>query len=471
MRNKLNLLRSVLIFLVLPFFIISCEDKRDDIKDRENFAAVSIPSITVITPESGMPGSVITITGTGFGTDKSKVGVKFNTTNATNIISVTDTQIEVQAPPGFSNQTVRVEVQVSGLTSASKAFLYIDTTPLSITKVTDVCFTGSTVVLAGNNFSLNKEENIVKFSNVEATVTAVTKTSLTVVTPHLGDATTADITVTKFGVVSNALSISVDADQSKVAAYNWTTHTARQGIVYKTGEFPLFGSSTRRINIIDITLNESNTLGIGFNTTNKSTVAMCNDYGAVAGINAGYFPISGATDKDPYIRINGVKIQDGHTSGVSVHFTNAALLIHNNVASVRRLGTSGSNLNTVAAAIPVSEAENVIVCGPMLITDGVIDIVSPTNSHNTSLTARTGLGVSADGKRVFMVTVDTGNGSTGMSTPQLAKILQALGAVNAINFDGGGSTTMFVRDHGTSGLVNVPSGGVQRAVRSVIYVK
>src|SRR5690606_534202 len=110
-----------------------------------------------------------------------------------------------------------------------------------------------------------------------------------------------------------------------------------------------------RINILDVTLNETNTLGIGFNTTNKSTVAMCNDYGAVAGINAGYFPLGATVDKDPYIRINGIMVQEGHLSNVSVHFANAALLIHNNVASVRRLGTSGGTLNRVAAAIPVSE--------------------------------------------------------------------------------------------------------------------
>ncbi|OJU28303.1 MAG: hypothetical protein BGN92_00985 [Sphingobacteriales bacterium 41-5] len=470
MKNKLNLLRFVIIFLALPFSIISCENKSDVINERKSLVLEPPPSVTVVSPQSGLPGSVVTITGTGFGTDKSKVNVRFNTTNATNIIAVTDTKIEVEAPQGFSNQTVRVEVQVSGLTSGSKAFIYIDTTPLLITQVSDVCFTGSTVVISGNNFSLNKEENIVKFGNVEATVTAATKTLLTVVTPNLGTVASADITVTRFGVASNTLAIAVDADQNKVATYNWATHTAKPGLVHKTGEFTLFGSTIKRINIIDVTLDAANTLGIGFNTTNKSTVAMCNDYGAVAGINAGYFPVSGSTDKDPYIRINGTKVQDGHT-GVSVHFTNAALLIHNNVASVRRLGMSGSSLNLLAAAIPVTEAENVIVCGPMLIADGVIDIVSPTNSHNTSITARTGLGVSADGKHVYLVTVDTGNGSTGVSTPQLAKILQALGAFNAMNFDGGGSTTMFLKDRGTGGLVNVPSGGVQRSVRSVIYVK
>ncbi len=467
MINNSTFLRFVLVFLTLPFLSVSCADKGDDNKEGPPLA----PSITSLAPESGKPGSVITITGSRFGTDKSKVSVRFNTTNATNIISVTDTKIEVQAPSGFSSQTVQVEVLVSGVASgSSKAFRYLDMTQPSVTSVTATCFTGSTVIIAGNNFGVTKEENIVKFNDVEATVTAATKTSLTVTAPHLGTATSANITVTKFDMVSNSRSITVDADQSKVSTYNWITHTARAGVVYKKGEFALFGSTIRRIHILDVTLNGTNTLGIGFNTTNKSTVAMCNDYGAIAGINAGYFPMSGTVDKDPYIRINGDKVQDGHL-GVSVHFTNAALLIHNNVASVRRLGMSGSNLNQVAAAIPVSEAAHVIVSGPMLITDDVIDIVSPTNAHNTSSTARTGLGVSADGKRVLMVAVDTGNGSTGVTTPQLAKILQALGAVNAINFDGGGSTTMFVKDHGTNGLVNIPSGGVQRSIRSVVYVK
>src|SRR5690606_27170568 len=139
----------------------------------------------------------------------------------------------------------------------------------------------------------------------------------------------------------------------------------------------------------------------------------------------------------------------------------AALLIHNNVATVRRLGTSGTNWNQLASLIPVSEAENVIVCGPMLITDGEIGIVSPTNSHNTNHTSRTGLGVSADGKRVYMVVADSDSGATlkGMTSTHLAKVLQALGAVSAMNFDGGGSSTMFVDGQGDNGRVNFPYGG------------
>ncbi|HMR83873.1 MAG TPA: phosphodiester glycosidase family protein, partial [Niabella sp.] len=92
----------------------------------------------------------------------------------------------------------------------------------------------------------------------------------------------------------------------------------------------------------------------------------------------------------------------------------------------------------------------------------------------TSSTGRTGLGVSEDGKRVIMVVAEYRTSGvpppTGVSTPQLAKILQALGAFNAMNFDGGGSSSMFVKGLGTNGRVSV-NGSSERAVKSVIYVK
>jgi exopolysaccharide biosynthesis protein len=139
---------------------------------------------------------------------------------------------------------------------------------------------------------------------------------------------------------------------------------------------------------------------------------------------------------------------------------------------VRKFTETGLNLNQVAAAIPAAQAENIIVCGPMLVTSNQIENVDMSIGHNSSQTSRTGLGVTADGKHVFMVVVDTGGGFTGVTTPQLAKILQALGAVNAMNLDGGGSSTMFVKDLGDNGRVNFPTGGTyQRPVKSIIYVK
>jgi exopolysaccharide biosynthesis protein len=343
--------------------------------------------------------------------------------------------------------------------------------PPSIVSMTASCFYNSTVVITGKGFSTNKEDNIVKFGAVSGTVTEAKSTSLSVKVPDLASASTVDVTVTNSGLISNAKSIAIDVDQNKIATYTWTSTITKPGIIYKSGQFSLFGSTQRSIHILDITLDASNTLGIGFAASNISTTAMSNNYNAFAGVNAGYFKLSGSYDKDPYIRIDGAVIQSGDLNVNSV-FTNSVLIVNENVATVRKFTQDHYNQNLIAAAIPVAQAKNMIVCGPMLVTSGKIESLDMSVSHNSSQTARTGLGVSADGKRVFLVVVDTGGGFTGVNTIQLAKILQALGAVDAMNFDGGGSSTMFVKNQGSNGLVNSPNGGTyQRPVRSIVYVK
>lgn len=60
------------------------------------------------------PGDVLTITGTGFGTDASKISVSFNGTPATIVTPITDKSFDVTAPVGF--KTGNVSVTINGLT-------------------------------------------------------------------------------------------------------------------------------------------------------------------------------------------------------------------------------------------------------------------------------------------------------------------------------------------------------------------
>ena len=87
-------------------------------------------------------------------------------------------------------------------------------------------------------------------------------------------------------------------------------------------------------------------------------------------------------------------------------------------------------------------------------------------SFSTTRHPRTALGTTADGK-LMLVTVDGRQGiSRGISLPDLSALMKRLGAVNAINLDGGGSTTMSCR----GGVINSPSGGIQRAVANGLLV-
>lgn len=86
---------------------------------------------------------------------------------------------------------------------------------------------------------------------------------------------------------------------------------------------------------------------------------------------------------------------------------------------------------------------------------------------------RTAAGITADKKQLILLTVDgRTNNFRGLNQPELSQLLIELGAYDAINLDGGGSTTMVVRPLGSNDLnvANIPSEGVERRVYNGIGI-
>ena len=81
---------------------------------------------------------------------------------------------------------------------------------------------------------------------------------------------------------------------------------------------------------------------------------------------------------------------------------------------------------------------------------------------------RTAIGISRDSATVYLVVVDgRQQSSVGMTLDELANTMIALGAFEALNLDGGGSTALVVRDS----IVNVPSDpNGERPVGNAIVV-
>ena len=80
---------------------------------------------------------------------------------------------------------------------------------------------------------------------------------------------------------------------------------------------------------------------------------------------------------------------------------------------------------------------------------------------------RTGLGVTADGK-ILLVVIDgrRPNWSIGATLGELRTILRDLGAVDALNLDGGGSSEMVVDGE----VVNKPSDGHERHITNAVLI-
>ena len=86
---------------------------------------------------------------------------------------------------------------------------------------------------------------------------------------------------------------------------------------------------------------------------------------------------------------------------------------------------------------------------------------------------RTAVGVDLDGRRVLLLVVDGRQEfSRGYTLVELAARLRSLGAEDALNLDGGGSSTMVAREQdGELGLVNSPSDGRPRQVANALGVR
>ncbi|HHW55969.1 MAG TPA: phosphodiester glycosidase family protein [Firmicutes bacterium] len=109
--------------------------------------------------------------------------------------------------------------------------------------------------------------------------------------------------------------------------------------------------------------------------------------------------------------------------------------------------------------------------GGILLKDGRI----VTDGHQVEgRHPRSAVGVSADGKTLYLVAVDgRQDESRGMEQVELARLLLELGAANAINLDGGGSTTLVARPLGLSRLAvrNKLSGTSQRPVLNGLGIR
>jgi Tol biopolymer transport system component len=79
---------------------------------------------------------------------------------------------------------------------------------------------------------------------------------------------------------------------------------------------------------------------------------------------------------------------------------------------------------------------------------------------------RTAIGVDAEGRMVLAVVDGRRRRSVGMDLVELARLMKRLGAVSALNLDGGGSSTMVVRRK----IVNLPSDGRERYVSSAVLI-
>lgn len=153
----------------------------------------------------------------------------------------------------------------------------------------------------------------------------------------------------------------------------------------------------------------------------------------------------------------------------------SALAVNGGVVLVAPSGTPNGN------DIKAMKNGDVVTLSWGLGWHGIIDAIggSPVLLHqgNVQVTAcseylcerhpRTAVGIKANGDIMIFQVDGRTSSSIGLTLVGLANELKKRGVVDAINLDGGGSSTMWIKG---TGVVNHPSDGSERAVSSALVV-
>lgn len=148
--------------------------------------------------------------------------------------------------------------------------------------------------------------------------------------------------------------------------------------------------------------------------------------------------------------------------GTSKDFIDSNIEIGDTVFILHKISPAHEQVITLLNGYPkiVSNGEN---CALTCFADE-----GGSNTFATARHPRTAAGFSKEKRYLYLVTVDgRQESSKGMALPELADFLVGIGIYSAVNLDGGGSSTMVVRNQ----IVNSPSDtGGERSVSNALMV-
>jgi hypothetical protein len=119
---------------------------------------------------------------------------------------------------------------------------------------------------------------------------------------------------------------------------------------------------------------------------------------------------------------------------------------------------------SVEISSPLANVDFAVGGSHALIQNGLL--VEDLNAYLGGRHPRTAIGIDAEGFLHLVVVDGRSEESQGMTLVELQRYLSGLGLVNAINLDGGGSSTMVLE----RSVMNTPSDGKERSVAAVVEV-
>lgn len=263
-------------------------------------------------------------------------------------------------------------------------------------------------------------------------------------------------------------------DSIAIVNARWQTDTL-EGFYLKRHHFKhrqIFGAN-QYLALVEIPSRSHCRLALAYDTILTTTSELAKRYGALAAVNGSFFDM---VRGNPicYLRIDSVEVGEnvpGRSDTLNRKYYQYGTLTLNH-GCPRIFHTDSSRFWERSLGYT-----DVMTAGPLLLHRNRPQPMRNDRTFVTHRHNRTAIGIRPDGT-ILLLTVDGRfkKESEGLSLTELTKVMRWLGCSEALNLDGGGSTTMFVEGFSNDGIVNHPSDNYsydhegQRPVSSILMV-
>lgn len=244
----------------------------------------------------------------------------------------------------------------------------------------------------------------------------------------------------------------------------WQMMTLQKGLVCKKATFTSLYGVPQAISVLEIIPGRYN-LDILVHQPKEETSVAARRSGAVAAINGSYFDMREGNSVC-YLRKDGVVI-DTTANGALGTVSNGAMLIRKGQLELLPWDKPAEQACRLEEGV-------LLVSGPLMLYDGKTCDISACNQNFVNTRhPRSAVALTRNNIILFIVVDGRKKGvAEGVSISELTHILRVLGGKDALNLDGGGSSTLWsvFYPHHEQGIINTPSGKVERKVANSLCV-
>lgn len=268
--------------------------------------------------------------------------------------------------------------------------------------------------------------------------------------------------------MSLPLSAQTAEDSTAIVTARWETTVAPDGRIHKRAAIPHLYKGQQSINLVEI---PSGKFHYGIAVSQMKPISqLAQENQALAAINGSFYNMQKGNSVC-FLKVGKEVVDTTTAREFDLRVTGA---VHVHKKKLRVLPWS-----------PKIEAKyrkkkgTVLASGPLLLEDGeTCSWEQCDSSFVVTKHPRSAVFTTKD-KRTVFITVDgrsKGN-AIGVNIPELAHLIRILGGEDALNLDGGGSTTLWMKDAPDNGVLNYPSDNGkfdhkgERNIPNIIYVK